>query len=217
MKETTWRMKLKRLMNEAEMPFYPDVPQVTPSQPISLDTETVKSLLTWAATSTPEEIDRAVLKLQGLSSSGPITPDLIADITSAGDYQTPQATLPPEPVAPMPAPIPEPVVSEPIATDAGVSPSPSISTPAASDSFGSEESGEDLDDDFEGDGDEEGLEIDSEEGLDGLDSEEGLEEPVVPSADDSVDSFEDEEGSEEEPEDDMEESIKQKFFKSFFQ
>jgi len=212
MKDTTWRKRIKRLMKEAEMPFYPDVPEIVSQSPVTMDAEAIKGLLTWAIGSTAEEIDRAVSKIKSISSSGAVIDNnSLADITSSGDYQTPVASVPPVSVT---AATQAPVVQEPIAApevapvDSGATLSPSTASSFASgsvepesDDLGAEEDLEDVDVE-----DEEGQMVSPEDIGDEFSSDE--EEIEVPSA-----SGEEEE---EEEEEDMEETVKKNFFKSFF-
>ncbi len=193
MKTSTWAKRLKRLMTEAEMPFYPDAPQVTQSVPVSVDVEVLKSLLNWAVGSSPEDIDRALLKVQDLAASGAIIDsNSISEITAAGDYQMPNMGVTPPVESPM-APVTAPV--EPVAMDAppeGDFGGASDISPTTSEPFVSDEP----------------IEEPIEPEIGDVEGEEGLEEPID---DESLDV-----PAVGEEEEDFEENVKNTFFKSFF-
>jgi hypothetical protein len=194
MKDSTWKKKLKRIMTEAEMPFYPDAPMETPSVPVNVDVEALKSLLQWAVGSSPEQVDRAVNKVQDLAASGAvIDANSISDITVAGDFEMPSAgVIPPvEPAAPamppveapeMPAPVSAPM-DEPL--DIAAPEDPDGVEPITPEEEPVDLEAEPVDDEV--------LDVPAADG--------DIEEPITP------------EGEEEE---DFEEEVKKTFFKSFF-
>lgn len=102
MKLSEWKQRVRTVFKEAEVPYYPEIGEAPPTSPIMIDSSVIEKLLSWASTASPEDIGRAVDKLNSVSTTGDIVDTmLLSDIIAAGDYITPMAANEPQELQPV--------------------------------------------------------------------------------------------------------------------